>query len=409
MKLSKATVAGATAIVVMSLAAAACIAPAPTTSAPGGQAPAPAPGPGNQTGGTFLETFTGAPGTPTPWTSPNWDVSVHSRDQLGNTVDTMEAQHGADCGAPPATHSVSSFEGSVFQCKDHMMTAIKGDGYGVIYLTPNHLVDFSKGQAVVSLDVSTFIASRRDWWDLWITPYEDNLQLPGEDWYPDLQGPPRRAVHIRMDTFNGNQSGFTAEIFNNFKNTVVPGDLSAAYEQVLVPDAARRDTFELRITQNHLQFGMPAYGMWWINTAIPDLGWNRGVVQIGHHSYNPTKDDVVPGAHAGTWHWDNVKISPASPFSIIHADRRAVSDSSPVSFQAPAPAGGRLRFEAWGSGIQVSFDGGASWSAAQPQAIGQAIIQDHFVSYWTPMPAGATQVRLRGGPDWTARDITIWG
>ena len=41
----------------------------------------------------------------------------------------------------------------------------------------------------------------RDWIDLWVTPFNENLQLPLEDWLPDLQGPPKDSVHIRMDTW----------------------------------------------------------------------------------------------------------------------------------------------------------------------------------------------------------------
>lgn len=38
---------------------------------------------------------------------------------------------------------------------------------------------------------------------------------------------------------------------------------------------------------------MPAYNFWWIDATIPNLGWDMGVVQFGHHSYNPTKDCCV--------------------------------------------------------------------------------------------------------------------
>jgi hypothetical protein len=66
------------------------------------------------------------------------------------------------------------------------MTAIAADGYGVIYLTPNQLVDFSVGEATVAFDVSTLRLSHRDWIDLWITPYADILQPPPKTGYPTL-------------------------------------------------------------------------------------------------------------------------------------------------------------------------------------------------------------------------------
>jgi hypothetical protein len=50
-------------------------------------------------------------------------------------------------------------------------------------------------------------------------------------------------------------------------------------------------------------------------------------------------------------------------------------------------------------------------AAAQRQAqLGNA--EDHFASYWMPMPQGATSVRLRGndwwGGAWRVRDASIW-
>ena len=40
---------------------------------------------------------------------------------------------------------MSSAEMTVFRCKDHVMTAIRADDYGVIYLTPDRLLDWSDG------------------------------------------------------------------------------------------------------------------------------------------------------------------------------------------------------------------------------------------------------------------------
>jgi hypothetical protein len=59
----------------------------------------------------------------------------------------------------------------------------------------------------------------------------------------------------------------------------------------------------------------------------------------------------------------------------------------------------------------VSFNNGASWQAArkQPQEKDKA---EHWSSYFTPMPAGATGARFRGdatyaGP-WAVQDASIW-
>jgi hypothetical protein len=373
-------------------------------------APRPAPPKAAAPAGTFLETFNGAPAAPTRFASANWDISVHSREHHGETMDAMHAQHGADCSAPPATHAISRFDQAVFQCRDHVMTAMNAGGYGEIVLTPNRLVDFSKGEAVISVDVSTLVTSRRDWWDIWITPFNENIQLPCEVSCADLQGPPRRAVHVYMtETFSGT-TGFRAEIHNNFTSTEVPGDFSTGYEAVLKPDAARRDKFELRISRTHIKFGMPGYGLTWVNAPISNLGWDVGVVQFAHHSYTPEKDEAIANPHANTWHWDNVSIKPARPFKMIRAQQRAVT--STATFATASPANARLRFAAYGTSMQVSFNGGKTWTNATRQA--QSVnATDAFASYWTPMPAGVKSVQFRGQPGCcpsgpAIRDVSIW-
>ena len=49
--------------------------------------------------------------------------------------------------------------------------------YGVTYLTAPALVDFRGGTAIVQWDMSTQRTSLRDWVDVWITPYGQQLQL----------------------------------------------------------------------------------------------------------------------------------------------------------------------------------------------------------------------------------------
>lgn len=362
----------------------------------------------------FLETFDGNPTAPQPWKPSTWDVTVHSRDV--GTWDKLEpvvAMHGSDCGAPPQTHTITSYDDAVFLCRDHLMTAIKAEGYGVIYLTPNQMVDFSQGEAVVRFDLSTLRTSQRDWVDLWITPYPEQLQLPLEDWLPDLSGVPRNAIHVRMDAFNGG-TNFTVFVINDFVATELPGQSWVSYESMLTPDAKRRDTFELRIARTYIQFGMPAYHFSWVNADMPALDWGRGVVQFGHHSYNPSKADGCGAVcEPDTWHWDNIRISPALPFTILRADRRSAGPDAAgsVHFPAPAPPNAHLRFAGIGSALEVSFDGGASWQAAQLQAQ-QKLNEDHFKSYWMPVPTRTSSVQFRGagwwGGPWQVRDISIW-
>lgn len=384
--------------------------PSPTSFIP------PSPTPTTVVGvNSFLETFTGVPIMPMPWQPSNWDVTVHTRDMINpDTLTSMRADHGAQCEPPPATHPVSNYPSAVFICANHLMTAINEGGYGVIYLTPNDMVDFSTGTATIKFDVSTLRKSGRDWIDLWVTPFYDNLQLPLQSFFPDLVGPPKRSVHIVMR--EGFPTSFGAEVYRDFDTNTqtIMGTWWVSEEEYLTPSAATRTTFELDLSQNHIKFGMPQYNFWWIDQDIPNLDWNQGVVQIGHHSYNPEKFCNFDGTCGPTtWHWDNVSIAPAVPFNIIRSTELYATATSggQANFPSPAPANAFLRFSGIGNSIDVSFDGGATWSTARTQ-IQERTQPDHFMSYWMPIPEGVFQVKFRGhdwyNGIWQARDLSIW-
>ncbi|MEO7912521.1 MAG: hypothetical protein ABIV47_22970 [Roseiflexaceae bacterium] len=383
--------------------------PAPTV------APTEVPTPATSgTGKTFVETFDGSPAGPQAWRPTNWDVAIHSRSTAAlAALEPMHAMHGSDCGAPPATHDISAYEDAVFQCRDHLMTAINATDYGVIYLTPNQQVDFSTGEAVISWDMSTLRTSGRDWVDLWITPFADNLELPLQDWLPDLSGPPRNAIHLFMSV-QGDDTVWKAETIKDFVATeVANGNWWTGWRTFLTESASRRDKFELRISRDHLKFGMPGYNFYWLDAPIPQQSWGQGVVQLGHHSYNPTKSDGCGSVcQPNTWHWDNFSISPAIPFTLLRADRRAAdATNAQVGFPAPAPAKAYLRFAGIGSNLSVSFDAGKTWQPATQQ-MQMKSVGDHFNSYWMPIPAGATSAMFRGvdwwGGRWLVRDISVW-
>ena len=365
---------------------------------------------------TFTESFSGTPTAPLPWMPGNWDVQVHSRERF-DELETVQAEHGSDCGAPPATHAVNTFANTVFICRDHMMTAIEAEAYAMILLTPDHMVDFATGEAVINFDMSTARSSMRDWPDVWITPFDDNVALPLELQFPDVSGPPRNAVHVTM----GRNDGFRAAVYRNWAEETLPDKFPTVTLRNIpgfVQSATRRDRFELRISTTGIRFGVnaPGIGMvWFVEESFANLGWSRGVVTFGHHSYNPSKECVegVATCAGGTWHWDNVSIAPAVPFSIIKANQReVVRESDTVTMFQPAPANAYLRFAGLGKNLQFSVDGGATWRPATAQPHSRATLEEHFDSYWVPIPAGVQQVSFRGdrwwGGDWRARDITVW-
>jgi len=380
---------------------------------------------GFQEGFTHTSDIT-IPVAPGPWEPAGWSVVRHQRDpQSWYKIEPMMAWHGTTCQPPidpvEPTHHVEEYRDMLFLCRNHMMTATNASGYGVNYVTPGHLVDFSAGTAVVRFDVTSKRETGRDWIDLWITPYHDNLVAPLDDSLPDLQGEPRRAVHVRM-TAERARAAFEAAVVRNHVATRVPSLTTEGYEAAfaargLAPSATRRDTFELHISRTRIKFGMPRYNLWWVDAPVDDLGWSQGIIQLGHHSFNPAGD----GGSATTWHWDNIGAAPASPFTILRASSRFVDASTPngeVTFATAAPTGAFLR----GAGIgatEVSFAKAtgkfSKWKRVRLQAQ-KRLDPTRFASGWMPIPAGTTRVRFRpvnvkGDPSgglWMVRDIEIW-
>jgi hypothetical protein len=372
----------------------------------------------------FLDTFDNDPSSPTSFynASPSWDVSIQSRFDKGLVMQMDQAAHGPDCAPSPATHSNNHYTGVAYQCKNHVMTSVATGGYAAVYLTPNQMVDFSQGEAIIRFDQSTLITSNRDWVDLWITPFGENLQFPLPTWQQFLAGDPRNSVHV---------DGTKVTVIRDFQRT----DLSTRWwkgitevlgKAGLEPSPKRRDTFEVRISRDHISWCITsANNFCWADTPIdPPLTWDRGIVQFGHHSYNPTKG-TVPSGHdcslAGstqcpgpnTWHRDNVEISPAVPFAITNSDRRYVDSNTTdtVNFEAPAPANAFLRFMIMRQdvGTEISLDGGQTWVGAQHQLSGKV---DVPANVWHPIPEGTASVQVRAAPgnrgDWFAFDFRFW-
>jgi len=358
------------------------------------------------TGNPPTETFTGNPASPQAFSDAEWDVQVHSRDSdTWFALDAINAQHGPDCSAPPATHANTSYEGSVFQCRDHVMTAINAPGYGVIYLTPNRLFDFSAGGSI-QFDLSTEHMSTRDWWDLTIQPWANNMALPlhGVAVGVDLQGPPPNSINVAIDNA---QAAPTLTLFRNGVEEYLDFGLASTISEGIAAgtnQSATRQTFKLTVANGRMKFerlaSATASHIVYFDVA-ETVNFSSGIVQFGHHSYTPTKDGAgVPG----TWHWDNVSVEPATPFTIIKADRR-YTEGGAVSFASPAPSGAYLRFSAV---CRVTVDG-APVTPVKP-------VQDEakFSSYFLPIAAGKQSATIGFAPDgWytgpcLAKDFSIW-
>ncbi|MDZ7632622.1 MAG: hypothetical protein U5K74_15065 [Gemmatimonadaceae bacterium] len=343
-------------------------------------------------------------------------MQLYSRDrETWHTPEAMDAHHGMDCAGYPGVHRITRYDQMVFRCRDHIMTAIKAEGYGAVVLTPDRLLDMSSGEAVIRFDISTFRSSDRDWIDVWVSPYDAQLPLPAPDWAPGLNGPPRDGIFIEQ-TAEGN-------LCPRFVRNFVATDLRCEERPLqnrIVLSATRRNMLEIRLTRNRIKISLPNDGIVFSDVALPAaLPFTQAVVQFAHYSYNPTKCEGSCGASpmtANTWHWDEIYLAPSIPFTISRGDRRFVDGAGgSVTFRTPAPDGARLRFSSIGVAPDVSFDGGTTWQAPVRQGVSKT--NDPDMQYWMPVPAGTTSVMLRPGRllawwternSWIARDFAIW-
>ncbi len=353
-------------------------------------------------GGSVLFSFDGMPGAPLPYTQGDflsgWDVQIHDRDNQPShpgTSESFNAEHGPDCSAPPAEHSTGTSEANhVFQCHDHMMTAIDSDnaGYGVIYLTPPDMVNFANG-GTVSWDMSTEKDSKRDWWDITVSPFLESQATPllsDLSQGVDLQNPNRDSVVVTTDNGEGapNLKVVTNGSVHSYGGS---GQGAGAGIAANVNQAMNRQHFKLTISPTHVRFERlasdTAPALVFIDKAIPALSWTQGVIQLGHHSYTPSKDGA---GSPNTWHWDEVNISPAVPFTIGKVVEPWVNKTTTIHAVAPAPAGSYLRFESLcrpsvnGTPATKMVDGGHP---------------DHASSYMVPIAAGSTQWAISLGND----------
>lgn len=379
----------------------------------------------------FTFNWSGTPAAPQPWVPgavSDWDL-VTSGDMPSDLGGAMQAQHGADCAAPPATHQIQALSDSVFICNNHLMTALNGGGdapksYAATYFAPAQLLDLSQGTARLTWSVSTFRAGSRDWWEVWLSPFSENQVLPLADGLPAFNGPPRDAVRLLVDNLGcqhnqaiGTGTIVRAEEFRNFQQ--VSRDTTFQCVEDAIPggaSAVTRTPFELDVSQSHAHLFLPGTGAAGILADIPlSFPASAAVVQFSHQSYDPQKGSGGPG----TFHWSDVGLSPSIPFTMLRpAGTASVHDGVATSFTLPqpAPAGAFLRFAGLGA-ISVAFDAGAMQPAVRQAQAGPDsdgfIHEEQSSNYWMPIPAGTTRVAFSGRPNslvatWWVQDVAVW-
>lgn len=348
---------------------------------------------------SIMAVFDGTPSTPQSfhshpdYTNNLYSVKVHSRDSnTWSSLPSMDAQHGSNCSGPPASHNTNQYINAVYICNEHLMTAINsGDGYALIVVTPNKQLDLQNG-GYVEFELSTQRMSTRDWWDVMITPMSEHLDLPlksslSED--VDLQGSPMNMYQINSD--NG---GPTLTAMRNgvpqYYNTgaTVPQISSGVVEGT--NQAAIRQRFRFTVDNGFMKFERlqsntaPALVFWNIEV---EPHFSLGIVQFGHHSYNPAKDGA---GVAATWHWDEIKVqnndSNSREFGIYHSTPRNITVNGSFSFPS-APSGAYAQFSAI-CGVRVNN------ITVAPQPSTRTHHPEVHSSYRIPVSQGATSLDI---------------
>lgn len=418
----------------------------PTTNPSGGPSTAPCNSQedtscaqGNLSGTFFRETFTASPAGPQsvmnrPDLLPRWFAQPVMQGTYGwdFAPEPMHAQHSAECGAPPAAHMISTYQESVYQCKDHIMTAINppsaGTASGIVTMTPNHMVDLSTGEAIIRVDVSTKSPTTGDWWEIWITPWDDQLIAPTDHWLHHA-GSPREAIQLQVRDFSDGSKRWAHQTYKNYAMQIPEfvGDGTLAFWKgkdfrALVPVSdTRRDLYEVRVSKSHVKLFVKSPV---INNELRlvdefDIpgGFNAdaAVVQFLESNYEPelggkigcSGDPCPVVGEPATWHWDSIEISPAIPYKLIGVNEYQIwsgSTSKNLTFREAAPANARMLFSGWtkGNDPEISFDNGASWQIAtavrppnDPQGAGFNGDPD-LLTYSIPVPQGKTSAQVRG-------------
>ncbi|HEX3269848.1 MAG TPA: hypothetical protein VHR15_04305 [Ktedonobacterales bacterium] len=352
----------------------------------------------------------GMPTTPQRWDGgSDFDIQVHTRNGYDVGNDPHLADHGADCGPPPAQHQISGWQDAVFICHDHVMTSILNDGYGEIVLTPDQLADWANGPVTISWSVSTFRTSKRDWLTLSLTPFDKQLALPFNIGGVDLHGMPYDFIQLEQGSFNDGTQWLMEQGANTFDWQRINEEWPLFNDQTGIQDSkATRTPFEFTFDSHSYLFRVApnapvGAGTVLLKGTFPHpLDFTRGVAQFAHHSYNAQKCAEgpmldQPTCTGDTWHWSNFGISNAVSYYMAKpTDNRVVSGSAGVvSFAAPAPKGAYLKFAAIGK-VEVSFDGGATYQpAVMPSQNPDETRDEQWNNFLTPVPAGTRQVKIR--------------
>jgi hypothetical protein len=364
----------------------------------------------------------GAPAGPTGVASSSRIGLYHYsriREGLSNPqTDPMYGQHSTTCSPPtnPPTlagdHLITTWQETAFACAHHFMTALQDSGFGAVTMQPPVEADWTSGPVTITLDVSLFRTSSRDWFRVFLTPFTEQLQEPAFSFDAGGNGEPRDALSIDMKG-EAPDVAFCSTTISNYQET--QGQCRWwVYEKPSVQIPGKPTTLTITLSSTHLTMTDPTTGVTFIDESM-SLPFSRAALQIVSYAYDQGKTCSAITkltCSADTWHWHGVSVSQADPVTLLPATQ-PMQDATHNSFDfpTPAPSGSFLSFYAYGLNIQTSLDGGVTWQNAPMQGEGHPRTDGSGDNYWLPVPAGTQHVLVRGqgwyGGPFFARDATL--
>jgi hypothetical protein len=371
----------------------------------------------------YSDTFDfGAPASPTGVASSSRLGLYHySRIREGLTnaqTDPMEAQHSSTCTPPtnPPTlagdHLITTWQETVFACAHHLMTALQDSGFGAVTMQPPVEADWTSGPVTITLNVSLFRTSSRDWFRIVLTPFAEQLQEPAFSFDVGGNGEPQSGLSIDMKG-NAPDVAFCSTIISNYRES--GGQCNWwVYEQPAAQVPGKPATLTITLSSTHLTVADPVTGVTFISENL-SLPFSRAAIQLVSYAYDQGKtcgSITTLTCAADTWHWHGISVSQADPITLLPA-REPMQDNTQnvMDFPQPAPAGSVLSFYAYGLNVATSLDGGLTWQLAPRQQAGNPRTDGSGSLYWAPVPAGTQRVLVRGsgwyGGAFFARDGTL--
>jgi hypothetical protein len=353
----------------------------------------------------FLETFDGSPAAPVTFVPQDerWLNAEYSSVLDPYKAAAADLGHGPDCAGPPATHVLQGDpRAGVFRCRDHLMTG--GTESMRLALVPAVTSSLANGAtATLTFDVSTLGSSDRDWLEIWAVPYGDDYPITGDGERPPLRG--LKLVSHLPTAAGATDSGWwglTAHRNGQESAYWTAPCCGPKITNSLVPSASTRTKFELKVSRTHVSFRAPEYGLTWVDTDLPAgvVDWDTTMFYLHHSAYTPSKGGECPASRTdcghNTWHWDNLQVAPATPLSVRFAQQRLADATSPeLRFNRPGAPGSLFRGWVNGgvSGLQHSFDGGASWQTTPYYRPSDH--PENMQALKFPVPDGTTRIAFR--------------